>query len=295
MLHPTSVGGPGIDDIGRASVDETPFPRSSRVTVALADLRTLAAHAWPPVRHLICSSTDSRIGCLIWSPPHEPFGQGRDGRDQFGGIDRLCQMDLKPCSQGFDAILGSRIRRQRRGWHLSDAGIVMPPDAIDELEAVHVRHAQIGDHDIGDFGLQASSSASAADRAVVDARAGRFKDLGHQRRASASSSTASTDTSRRSATGDPPSARGRSWMDPRDVLADRMNDHQRDLHPERRALIEAAAGRFDRAAVHLRQLAGDRQDPDRARLALARCRHPPGGIARTRAEGIRARSRCRCR
>ncbi len=43
------------------------------------------------------------------------------------------------------------------------------------------------------------------------------------------------------------------------ALVDRMNDHHWNLHAERCALIDAAARHVDGAAVHLRQLAGDRQ------------------------------------
>jgi hypothetical protein len=88
------------------------------------------------------------LGRVIWLCGHEPLRQRGNRRDQFGRIDRLGQMDLKSCSQGLHAILRSRVRRQRCGWDLPDAEIVMSFDAIDELESVELRHAQISDNDI---------------------------------------------------------------------------------------------------------------------------------------------------
>ena len=48
-------------------------------------------------------------------------------------------------------------------------------------------------------------------------------------------------------------------MDAGKRLLRRMHDHERDLQSKRRALADAAAGHFDRAAMHLGQLAGNRQ------------------------------------
>ena len=50
-----------------------------------------------------------------------------------------------------------------------------------------------------------------------------------------------------------------AWMNPGKIVADRVNDHQRDVHPEGRALIDAATERDDRSAVHLDELPGDGQ------------------------------------
>ena len=66
-----------------------------------------------------------------------------------------------------------------------------------------------------------------------------------------------------------PRARGRSRMDPRTSFVDGMHDHDGNLHAERGALIDTAARRFDGAAVHLRQLPGNRQAQAQS-AALAR-------------------------
>ena len=43
------------------------------------------------------------------------------------------------------------------------------------------------------------------------------------------------------------------------IVAHRMDDHQRNLHAKRGALVDSAARRIDRAAVHLDELPGYRQ------------------------------------
>ena len=55
----------------------------------------------------------------------------------------------------------------------------MSPDAVDELEAIHHRHSQIGDEDIGDVGLQAPQCLRRRPRRA-DPRAGRLQYLGDE-------------------------------------------------------------------------------------------------------------------
>ena len=202
-----------------------------------------------------CDAHTSLVSCI--RPFHdEPFGQRSDRRDQFSRIDRLCQVNLESCSQGLHPILGSRIRRQRRGRYFSHACIRMPPDAVDELEAIHHRHSQIGDEDIGDVGLQAPQRIRRRS-GRADPRAGRLQNLGDEvqcicliidredvhvaqiRRCQLSCVC------------------GGSWMNPGKVVSYGMNDHERDCHSERGPLIDAATEHVDRPAVHFDELPGD--------------------------------------
>src|SRR5580765_5723332 len=57
-------------------------------------------------------------------------------------------------------------------------------------------------------------------------------------------------------------------MNPGKIVADRVNDHQRNLHPEGGPLIDAATGCVDRSAVHLDELPGNCQ-PQTEATALA--------------------------
>ena len=67
----------------------------------------------------------------------------------------------------------------------------MPPDAIDELKPVDKRHPEVGDDDVGQFGVE-RASASCAEDAVVTRAPAASSTSATSASASRSSSTAST-------------------------------------------------------------------------------------------------------
>ena len=69
----------------------------------------------------------------------------RDRCHQLAGIDRLGEMHLKPAPQRPRAIFRSRERRQRGGGNAANGRILRFPETRDQLEAVHLRHAEIDD------------------------------------------------------------------------------------------------------------------------------------------------------
>ena len=129
----------------------------------------------------------------------------------------------------------------------------MPPDAIDELEAIHHRHSQIGNEHIGDVGLQAPQRIRRRS-GRADMRAGRLQDLGHEVQGiclviDREHMNVAEISSHRLLC-----ACGCSWMNPGKIVVDGMHDHERDFHSERGALIEAATEHVDGPTVHFDEL-----------------------------------------
>jgi hypothetical protein len=131
----------------------------------------------------------------------------------------------------------------------------MPPDAIDELEAIDEWHAQVGDEDIRDVGIQLLLGVGRR-RCGCDAGAGGLEDFGHQSQGIRLVVHREHEQTMQIGTSEL-RGRARSRVDARGILADGMHDHDRNLQPERGPLIESAARCLDRSAVHFRQLAGD--------------------------------------
>lgn len=203
------------------------------------------------------------------APSAERARQGGNRRNQFGGVDGLCQMDLRSRPQCLDAIAGPRVRGQGRGGYPSDHWIAMGPDPFDQLKSVHPRHLEIrhdhvrqidfnhlqrylrsrrGAHS-GPRGLQQLRNQDDSVGIVIDGdnvNAFEIADWNVLRHG------------------------GRTWMHPF-RLAGRhgVDDHERKCERERRPLTNAAAPGLERAAVQFGELLCDRQSQSEP-AALAR-------------------------
>ena len=78
----------------------------------------------------------------------DPSRQRRDRCDELARIHRLGEMHLEATPQRFRPIFRSRERGQRGGGEMSNGRVRRFPDARDQLEPVHLRHAEIDDQDV---------------------------------------------------------------------------------------------------------------------------------------------------
>ena len=207
---------------------------------------------------------------VLGAPDREAPGEGRDCGDEFSGIDRLGQMNLEAGPERLHPIRRPRVSGQRRGRKLADTGIGMPSDALDEVVAVLDRHSQIRDEDIGHVAFETGQALPVSTACCSTRGAGgnplrsapeRITLVVHGKHMDAAEIAAD----RKSL----PAGRLDLSKLATGLLARWLQDHQWKPEPERRALIDAAAGGLDRAAVHLRELMRNGKGEARARLSLS--------------------------
>ena len=179
-----------------------------------------------------------------------------DGDNQFGRVDRLYQVHLKPALKDLHSILGTRVRGQRRSRYLADRLIVRLANPFEQLEAVCIGHPDISDHNVRanclerrdrfvrrlhDDDVRATASEGLADeRARVGVVVSGKDSKSHQIR---QPSVRSGSLGRRLSS----SFRRRFMVD----------NHQRQSHAERRALIASSARRMNCPAVQFDQVTHD--------------------------------------
>ena len=72
-----------------------------------------------------------------------PSNERRDGRDKLAWVHWFGEMQFEPASQRFGPIFRARERRERRRGDIASRRIRRGPHARDELESIHVRHAEV--------------------------------------------------------------------------------------------------------------------------------------------------------
>jgi hypothetical protein len=80
--------------------------------------------------------------------------QRTEGGNQLRGINGFREVYVKPGSQRFHSIIGSRLRSQCSGGHTTDHRISMTSHLLDELKIVNMRHPEIGEKHVRRVGVE---------------------------------------------------------------------------------------------------------------------------------------------
>ena len=82
-----------------------------------------------------------------------PAAERGNGREQFGRLDRLCDMRDKARPEGTDPVFGARERRQSDGWQPRAITTFSGPDHPQQFVSVDFRHPDIAHENIRRFEL----------------------------------------------------------------------------------------------------------------------------------------------